>query len=173
MKIFKIDSIEYGWFGIFFGKYYIECSDYLDYDSPKRLLEAVADLVEKKAREKWICFHNEPGASIMQIVLEENKLIFQLFDSVKTSWELKNSDDLPQNSCDKCLWSMNFDIPLIVDNLVTEFSLYENGNGLSMYEKHWMEYPKKEYTRLKEYAIKLQEQMSENNELFGMFCTTY
>lgn len=170
MKIFKINSIEYGWFEIRLGKYYIECSDFLGCDSPKYLLGAVLDLLEKKSSEEWICWQDEPGACIMQINIEDGKFKFNVYDSAKNSDELERTGISLKENCEKCWLSINIEISLMVDNLVAEFSLYENGNGLLMYEKHWADFPKNEYKRLKDYALKLEEKLDSYS---GLFCNTY
>ena len=170
MNIFKINAIQYGWFEVRFGNYDMECSDYLDYNTPQILLKAVLHLLEKKSSEEWICWQNEPGASIMQLSIVEQKIKLQVYDCDKAAYELETTGDSLKRNCGSCEMSMDVEIYKIVDDLVAEFSLFENGNGLSMYEKHWMEFPKEEYQRLKNYAYELQERLGSTETLF---CITY
>ena len=173
MQLLKIDSIRYGWFEVSLMGHYMICSNYLDYDTPKKLLRAVLNLLKKKSEEEWICWQDEPGAEIMKLTISEDELEIDVYDSEKTSYELGSADTLLKKNRGEHIWSKSIGIPIIVDNLVTEFSLYENGNGLSMYEKNWMEFPQKEYDELKAYAYKLSKQRSKNNEYDELFCTTY
>lgn len=70
----------------------------------------------------------------------------------------------------KCIYTIDIDAQNVVDGLVTEISLYENGNGRTLYEKHWMEFPIAEYEELKLYAFELQKNTRKYDELF---CTTF
>ena len=56
-----------------------------------------------------------------------------------------------------------------LDNLVTEFSLYENGNGLCLYQENWMNFPSEEFHILKDLA----RSMVKNKEDSELFFNTY
>ena len=96
--------------------------------------------------------------------LKQELVIFAEYDSLKTSYEL-NLDEKKEN-CGKYIYTVDVDVQNVVDGLVTEFSLYENGNGRTLYEKHWMEFPKDEYEELKLYAFELQKNTRKYDELF-------
>lgn len=170
MNIFKIDSIKYGWFSVYFGKYYLENSNYLSCDAPKLLLCSVINLLHKKSIEEWLCWQDEPGANILNLRIIDEQFELKIYNASKPSDKLDYVGETLKDCIEDCWGSLKLEIPQLVDNIVAEFSLYENGNGLSMYEKHWMEFPKNEYVQLKKYAYKLNEQMGEYDE---MFCTTY
>lgn len=168
MNWFKIQSIEYGWWTAEIGGAYIECSDYLDYDMPKELLRKILRLLKGSSVEEWLYIMDEPGASMICIQLNYNKINFAEYDSLKTSYEL-NLHEKKEN-CGKCIYTTDVDVKNVVDGLVTEFSLYENGNGRALYENHWMKFPIDEYEELKLYAFELQKNAREYDELF---CTTF
>lgn len=147
MNYFKIQSIEYGWWQAQMGKLWLECSDYLNYDMPKELLRKILKLLNGNSHKEWLYVMDEPGASMICMKLGNDKINFAEYHSLKTSYEL------------------NLD-----EGKVTEFSLYENGNGRTLYEYHWMDFPVDEYKELKLYAFELQDNTKENE---GFFYTTY
>lgn len=170
MNAFKIESISYGWFELRTGKHYLLCSDYLDYDTPKFLLKALLRLIKGESKEEWICWQDEPAANIMQLTVEGATLKLNMHRSAKESFDLETTPGSLKTNRKECWYSMDLKIIQAVDDLLTEFSLYENGNGLSLYEEHWMTFPQEEYRKLKEFAIGMQNQSDEDDALF---CTTY
>lgn len=88
MNWFKIQSIEYGWWEAQIGACYIECSNYLNYDMPKELLRKILRLLKGSSVEEWLYIMNEPGASMICIQLNYNKINFTEYNSLKTSHEL-------------------------------------------------------------------------------------
>lgn len=167
---FKINSIEYGWFTMSIGQVLSEASDFLGYDMPQKFLEKVLRVV-KDNTEEWLYLMNEPGAAILHIYLENKKVHFAQYDLSVASDDLNSEDEAEEHDkCEKCWFDVKVDIEDAVDGIVTEFSLYENGNGRLLYEKHWGEFPDKEFGKLREYAFQLQENVGEYDDLL---CTTY
>ena len=114
---------------------------------------------------------NEPGAAILHIYLKNERVHFAQYNLSVASDELNCEDEAAeQDKCEKCWFDIPVDIQNTVDGIVTEFSLYENGNGRRLYEKHWGAFPTKEYKELKEYAFHLQEKAGKYNDLL---CTTF
>lgn len=168
MNVFKIESIEYGWFNIRIGKCYIECSDYLSCDSPKMFLRAIISLANNDTKEEWLCWQNEPGAEIMHLKKENDNLKIQLFGATTDSFELELTGKELKCYCGESRG--NFDVKLLalIDDILVEFSLYEKGNGLLLYSKHWEDFPQREFDSLKAIAHILVKKEKED-----LFIDTY
>lgn len=167
---FKINNIEYGWFGMKFGEHYVEASDFLGYDLPQIFLRKILNVLEKRTKDEWLYLMNEPGADMMHIYEGEDKVHFEVWDLSKCSDELDRDESAEKDSCTKCNFSMEISWKEAVDGLVTEFALYENGNGRAMYEKHWGPYPEKEYAELKKHAYEIEKTLTEYED---MFCISF
>lgn len=167
---FKINCIEYGWFTMHIGRVFSEASDFLGYDMPQKFLDKVFRVV-KENTEEWLYLMDEPGAAILRIYLENKKVHFAQYELSVESGDLNlENEAAEQDKCGKCQFDMKVDIKDAVDGIVTEFSLYENGNGRLLYEEHWGKFPEKEFDKLKEYAFQLQKNVGEYDFLL---CTTY
>ena len=167
---FKINRISYGWFEMNIGTNLSEASDFLGYDMPQKFLDKVIRVI-KENTEEWLYLMDEPGASILHIYLKNERIHFVQYTLSADSDELNREDErLERDKFEKCWFDIDVDIQDAVDGIVTEFSLYENGNGRILYEKHWGGFPKKEFEELKEYAFQLQEKAGEYNRLL---CTTF
>ena len=174
MNIFEIHGIRYGWFEVCFTPHdekrgWLCNSDYLQCDAPRLFLDALADILEEKAAEEWLCWQDEPGANILRLALENGKIAVEIFiapdslglpyrgaelASVEKEFEYRNS----------------FEIKKLLDDILVEFSLYENGNGLALYQKHWDKFPEKEFQRLKKFAVRFNKGLDKYGKLF---CLTY
>lgn len=170
MKCIKINSIEYGWFEARMGSLLIEASDFLGYDMPKKLLEKVLRLVKGKSVEEWLYLMNEPGAGMLKISFHGQQILFEYFELSKCSYDLDTSEEDEKDNCGECIGSVVMKVQQAVDELVAEFSLYENGNGRKLYEMHWMSFPVKEYEELKAVAFGLDKKAGEYD---GLFCVSY
>lgn len=167
---FKINSISYGWFEMCIGSNLCEVSDFLNYDMPQKFLSKVMQVINNNT-EEWLYLLNEPGAAMLHIYIVDSRIYFAEYGLSVASVELNCEDESAERTkCEKCWFDFDIDIQNAVDGIVTEFSLYENGNGRMMYEKHWGEFPEKEFGRLKEYAFQLQEKAGKYDDLF---CTTF
>ena len=161
---FKINCIEYGWFGMGLGRYFCEASGFLGYDMPRRFLSKLLRAIRENT-EEWLYMMDEPGARMLHIYLKDGQVHFAEYRLSVESYELRNAEDeaAQRDQCGECYFDMDVDIQSAVDGIVTEFSLYENGNGRKLYEEHWGAFPQKEFDQLKEYAGKLD----------GLFCATF
>lgn len=167
---FKIRSISYGWFTMCIGSNLCEASDFLEYDMPQKFLRKVIRVINNNT-EEWLYLMDEPGASMLHIYLSDERLHFAEYSLSIESSDLNSEDEMAEwDKCEKCCFHIDIDIQNAVDGIVTEFSLYENGNGRKMYEKHWGEFPDKEFDELKKYAFHLQENAEKYNNLL---CTTF
>jgi len=175
MGWFKIESIEYGWFEFRIGEYYVTVSDFLEYNMPAEFLSKLIKVLKGSSKE-WVYIMNEPGASIMEFLRNDNKIIINVYSMNKPSFEL-NSDIAEElkNIGDR-KFSDSFNIPGLVDAVVTEYSLYENGNGRKYYDTNWGEYrecygtdwegyPQKEYDELKRIAFEINKDQGEYDTL--------
>ena len=107
--------------------------------------------------EEWLYMMDEPGASMLHIYLKDERVHSAEYGLSVDSDELNCEDEeAERDKCEECQFDVDVDIQSAVDGIVTEFSLYENGNGCMLYEKHWGAFPTKEFGKLKEYAFQLQ-----------------
>lgn len=164
MRCFKIESIEYGWFECRIGKYYIDASDYLGYDISKEFLMKLLKVLKGSSKE-WVYEMNEPGASMIELSLTEDIIAIRVYRMNKASSDLsKEIEDEIQN-CEECKFSISIDKSELVDSIVTEYSLYEMGNGRRYYETNWGDFPQIEYNELKSIAFEINKNLDELNSL--------
>ncbi len=162
----KIESIEYGWFKMRIGRDWIEVSDYLDYDFPKELLRKVWNVLLEDGKEEWLYLMDEPRAEIMQISNDNGKIHLAAYDLSKECFDLSNKEEDEKDNCGKCSFRYDWSLEDIVDELVSEFYLYENGNGRALYETHWAKFPVDEYEKLKKLAFELDRKQSKFHKLY-------
>ncbi|MBR1737287.1 MAG: hypothetical protein IJ736_09770 [Firmicutes bacterium] len=169
---FKIRKLMYGWMIIGIGEdHLIEASDFLGYDLPKKFLEKMIRLIRHESSEGLLHWQNEPGACIMCIENTDETICFSLYESKKDSDELDPYDERKEwQSCGNKIFSYDVKINDALDGIVAEFSLYENGNGRKMYEKHWGDFPQEEYDELKKIASEINKNCGRYDKLF---CMTY
>lgn len=137
--------------------YRIEVSDFLSYDMPQKFLSKVIRVLNENT-EEWLHLMGEPGAAMLHIYLKDRRVHFAEYSlSVDSDALDKEDEEANRDKCEECRFDVSVDIPSAVDAIATEFSLYENGNGRMLYEKHWNSFPTKEFEKLKEYAFQLQE----------------
>ena len=149
--LFKILSIQHGWFEVDFNRQFILVnSDYLGCDAPALLLEAIASFLEKKTDVQWLCFQGEPGVYIVRIECEDNRLLFEVYDTEEEAWNLEYQGETLSQYITKCLYRTEADRKEAAESIYSEFELYENGNGRKRYEYHWGSFPQQAFERLKE-----------------------
>ena len=175
MNVFEIHRIRYGWFEVCFTphdekKGWLINSDYLQCDAPRLFLDALANILEEKSREEWLCWQDEPGAYILRIALEDGKVAVEIFNAEKDSFDLPQCGVELAHEAKSLEYGNLFEIKQLLDDVLVEFSLYENGNGLALYNKHWDEFPKKELGRLKKFAAEFNKGLDKYHKLF---CLTY
>ena len=167
---FKINSIAYGWFEVQIGTIYMDASDYLGYDMPQKLLDKVYNIVTGNAAEEWLYFMDEPGANLLHITSKDGRVFFREYGSDKYSSDLSEDESLEGKSVIGYHYEIAVDMQDVVDNLVAEFSLYEKGNGRTLYKKHWGAFPERSYHKLKELAFQMGKKADQYHKLF---CVTY
>ena len=163
---FKIDSIEYGWFTMRIGSDYAEVSDYLGYDFPKKFLQKILNVLQEDGKEEWLYLMDEPGAEIMQIAHDQGKITLTVYDLSKECFSLSSKEEKEKDNRGECRFRFNCETKDVVDGLVREFYLYENGNGRGLYETHWMEFPVEEYEKLKKLAFEMDRNASEYDKMY-------
>ena len=150
--LFKILSIQYGWFDIDFNRgWVLTNSDYLGCDAPCLLLESLGDLVEDKTTEAWLCWQDEPGASILHLDRQGDKLIIRIYDTDKESWDLDYSGIMLSKHTTECLFTVESKLKDVAKSIFDEFGLYESGNGRQRYDANWGGFPQLQYDRLKRF----------------------
>ncbi len=178
MNTFEIHKIRYGWFEVCFTPHaekqgWLTNSDYLQCEAPTNFLNALSDIFEGKTTEEWQCWQDEPGAYILHIELVEGEILVEIFGS-KSDSEYLNEDrhrgEKLISEVDELFYRETFEPQYLLDDVITEFSLYENGNGLRMYEKHWGKFPKVEYHRLRKCAAEINNTLDKYSK---MFCFKY
>ncbi len=175
MNVFEIHNIQYGWFSVCFTPHgekhgWLTNSDYLGCDAPALFLDALCDILEKKTAEEWLCWQDEPGAYILKFVGEGEKVGVEIFIAEKDAMDLPYRGEELSREAKEFSYGNSFEIKKLLDDVLVEFSLYENGNGLALYNKHWGEFPEKEYRRLRKFA----EGFNKGLDKYGkLFCLTY
>ena len=169
MRCFKIESIEYGWFECRIGKYRIDASDYLGYDISKEFLMKLLKILKGSSKE-WIYEMNEPGASMLELSLTGEAIAISVYRMNKTASDLSKKIEDEIQCCEECKFSISIDKTELVDAVVTEYSLYETGNGRRYYETNWGDFPQNEYNELKSIAFEINKDL---NELNSLQCTTF
>ncbi len=164
MKCFKIESLEYGWFECRIGKYHIEASDYLGYDMPKELLSKLIKLLKGSSKER-IYVMNEPGAGMIELSLVEDTVTISEYSINKPSFDLNTEIDEEIKNIEDCRFTVTLAKLDLIDAIVTDYSLYETGNGRSYYEFNWGEFPQNEYDELKRIAFEANGNLNEINSL--------
>ena len=96
-----------------------------------------------------------------------NKLVKILKESSmnKPSTELSRDIEEELKNIGKREFSISINIPELVDAVVTEYSLYENGNGRKCFDLNWGEYPQKEYDELKKIAFEINKNQGKYDKL--------
>jgi len=150
MLLFKIYSISHGWFEAHIGgQFYLANSNYLGCDAPMLLLEALGDILENKAEESWLCWQDEPGAYILNLQKQDERLIARIYGTDKDSYSLDFCGMGLSGHTKECVFKTEENITAAIKNIIKEFSLYENGNGRGIYDANWGAFPEQQYTRLK------------------------
>jgi len=164
MKCFKIEEISYGWFEFRIGQYLAGVSDFLGYDMPREFLSKLVRVLENSSKERIYLMY-EPGAELMEIFPQGEKIAVKIYSMNKQSAELSPVIEEETGSIGGCKFSGEFTKASLTDDVVTEFSLYEKGNGRRCYAKNWGEFPQKEYDELKRIAFEINKNQSEYNSL--------
>jgi len=148
--LFKVLSIYHGWFEVDFNRGWpLINSNYQGCDAPCLLLEALGDLLENKASEAWLCWQDEPGASILNLEKIDEMLFVRIYAADTDSYHLDYSGAKLSNHITECLYKTESYMTEATKNILDEFSLYENGNGRQRYEVNWGNFPQQQYNRLK------------------------
>ncbi len=164
---FKILSIEYGWFKIWIGPgHVIEGSDYLGYDLPKEFLRKAWNVLQEDGKEEWIYLMDEPHGDIMHISHCSGKIHLAVYPLNKECHRLSSKEVDEKDNCGECTYRSDWKPEDLVDALVSEFYLYENGNGRGLYETHWMPFPDEEYEQLKKLAFEMDKKAPKFEKLY-------
>lgn len=171
MNTFEIHAIRFGWFQICFSPHaekqgFLTNSDYLCCDAPALFLDALANILEKRSAEEWLCWQDEPGASILRLSLEDGKVAVGIYTAERDAVDLPYSGAELASEEKTLYYENSFEIKRLLDDVLVEFSLYENGNGRALYNKHWGEFPGRELQRLKEFAAEFNNGLDKYGKMF-------
>lgn len=165
MKCFKIESIEYGWFDFRIGKHYFIASDYLGYDMPKEFLDKLIKVLKESSKE-WLYVMNEPGATIIELTsVDDTTISIQSYSISKHSYDLSPNIEEEIRNKGACDFSITIAKLDLIDDVITEYSLYDNGNGRKYYELNWGDFPQSEYNELKQIAFEANKNLSQLDSL--------
>lgn len=152
--LFKILSISHGWFEVDFNRQFVLTnSDFMGCDAPALFLNALADLFDSKAAVQWLCWQDEPGAYILRLERDCERLIIEIFDAIRDSEYLEYSGACLEKYIGKRVYKGEDKIRPFVEVVIAEFGLYENGNGQQRYQYHWGAFPQEQYSRLKNLCV--------------------
>ena len=164
---FKIASIEYGWFTMWIGPNGVaDVSNYLGYDLPRELLRKVWNVLQEDEKEEWLYLMDEPHGYIMQILHENGKIHLAEYELMKTCHHLNHREENEKENIGDCTFRSDWEAEKFVDALVSEFYIYENGNGRNLYETHWMPFPDEEYEKLKNLAFEMDKKMPKYEKMY-------
>ena len=93
-----------------------------------------------------------------------------IYYSDKDSLELPFSGSELAHEAKELAYRGTFEARRILDDIIVQFGLYEDGNGLKLYNKNWGDFPVKEYQRLKKCAQKVNKALGKYDK---MFCFSY
>lgn len=175
MNVFEIHKIRYRWFEVCFTPHdekqgWLTNSHYLGCDAPALFLDALGNILEQKTQEEWLCWQEEPGAYILRLAIEDGSFWVEIFTAEKDAIDLPQRGEKLSREEKEFIYGNYFEIKELLDDVLTEFSLYENGNGLALYNRHWGEFPEKEYQRLRKFAAEFNKGLDQYGKLF---CLTY
>ena len=146
MFTFSIEAIHAGWFDVKISnetkEAFLSNSWYLNNDAPKILLNNLNDLAGRVLSSCWLCWHDEPGASIWHLNKEEDILQYTIADAVKDSIDL---------CCEGIALSNEEIFAEIISGyipfndfyavIVKAMNSYSRGTKLETYNKEWETFP--------------------------------
>lgn len=153
----NISNVKSGWYELFiYSKrkhFCMDASDFLGHDGPKELLRAILDLIsnELNVNERWVCWHDEPGASIWRLYNKDNLIGIEIYNSIKYSYELRNDDDYLKEQAGKLYFDILVDKMTFVKECLIAFFRIKNKIGIKEYKKAWFPFPEEELENLERY----------------------
>lgn len=150
VNLFSITDISDGWFETrIFDEYKLLCSDLWLADPQASFLSALYDVYASEC-ERYISFKGEPGADILKMISECNKLHIYVYNSLSASESmLPNEGAELEKYMGKLLYEKSVDKDDFVKAVLAEFERYADGEMKALYEKNWELFPQKEFDRLK------------------------
>lgn len=174
MLLFEIHRIAYGWFEICLSPHkdsaFLLNSRFMDCDAPRLLLDSLAAIAEGTSRSEWLCWQDEPGAFILHLEADDKNITTEVYRAARESMELPFNGEILKQDAKKLVYSNSFELRRLIDDVLVQFSLYENGNGLALYQRHWSKFPQSEYDRLRACAEKINADLKKYDK---MLCLSY
>ena len=153
---FKIQRIFAGWFDIVLEwkdkKVKITDSDAWDNDSPKCLLEVLAELRKEAVCNRYIIFNADPGSYIVSFDQDVDLILSVCRTDIPIEeWqklhlnkhlsfdELK--DYISHRGESETLFRVRLDLEDFICKVCDAFGRYREGTAREEYEKNWMQYP--------------------------------
>lgn len=153
---FNIYNVNHGWFGL--SIYYrgerlnVEASGFLGYDGPKDLIKAFIYIYKSNGSvtERWICWHDEPGALIWRLSKSEQDICIQIYYSIEDSDKLMFvGDAYLQNNAGEINLDIIVNGNIAMSELVDAFYRIRDKMGYEKYAKEWFSFPDEELKALK------------------------
>ena len=173
MRAFRIEGIEYGWFVASLDDNALVCSNVMDCDDPRRLLQCLGDLFVRRRQEAWTAFAGEPGAVILRFTVSGTDITATAWAAKVDAWDLPDAPSELPGCRDDLLWETTLEGVQLLDAVVTAFALYADGNGLALYRAHWGEFSRDEFEPLKRFALTVSHGRESWDEDAGLFCASF
>lgn len=155
--VFNIIEIKVGWFDVMLmngkKKSVITASDYLGNDVPKEFLLALCELSEdykaNDKRDKWLCWDNEPGASLWNIVRKDDKVKICVFNAQRPSFDIFDRNSLDKEEIDSVEIIVEGFFKSFCMEVIKSFENIINTKGIQYHIENWNDFPSLEFDRLK------------------------
>lgn len=165
---FEIVRIYAGWFDVKFvateKQIEISASDAWGNDSPKYFLQMLVNLLERKSDTGYVVFDEEPGTYIICIEKKDTykvSVLYSEFDDdewTKTGLHGELSQEEIETlipGTEELFMVEDFSFNAFVRTVFRSFEEYSALVRLDDYEGNWMEFPRKEFSKLSELLTEL------------------
>lgn len=151
---FEITFLESGWFEVTWSsenqRAAIMNSAYLGNDAPRILLQGIVNLYKDPHRQQYLCWHDEPGASIIQLHRQEDVVHLNISTTMKDAFELPvEGDILAKEEIYAEDFTATIPFAMFVSKVIRAMGVYEYGDKKALYEKEWCTFPSHELWEVK------------------------
>jgi hypothetical protein len=101
--------------------------------------------LENKSTDEWLCWQDEPGASILKLERTDEQLLIEIYETDKESYNLAHSGATLSEHITNRLYNTKDSLKDVAESIYMEFALYEYGIGRKRYDKNWGEFPRQYY----------------------------
>lgn len=153
---FHIRCIEHGWFSLYLYAHKccieIDASSYLNNDAPRKVLKTLIDFYQSNMAygERWVCFDDEPGVTIMKLVKKKDLIQIIISDGKVDAHQIPKEEISLDNYMGNVKANINTDLHKMSRAYIKAYEKILNNIGFKAYEAHWFETPNLELDMLKE-----------------------